>query len=55
MIHQRLLQPEVDEGDLSLPDPVAGTALQAKEIALVGFRFILLLFFLTLPYFIVLF
>lgn len=55
MIHQRLLQPEVGEGDLSLPDPVAGTALQAKEIALVGFRFILLLFFLTLPYFIVLF
>lgn len=55
MIHQRLLQPEVGEGDLSLPDPVAGTALLAKEIALVGFRFILLLFFLTLPYFIVFF
>lgn len=39
VIHQGFLQPEGGEGVPSLPDPVAGAPLLAKEIALVGFYY----------------
>lgn len=54
MIHQKLLQPEAAEGVPSLSDPVAGTPLLTKEIALVGF-YPINFHYLTLPHFVIFF